>query len=153
MRTLLALVMSLWLAVPALAVLPDEILADAALEARARAISATLRCLVCQNESIDDSNADLAREIRLIVRERLVAGDTDEQVVQYLVDRYGEYVLLKPVFAAHTLVLWAAAPVVLVVGGIAIVIAARRKRATAVTAEALTPEEQRALDELDSGKA
>jgi cytochrome c-type biogenesis protein CcmH len=152
MRTLLALLLSLWLAAPALAVLPDEILADAGLEARARSISATLRCLVCQNESIDDSNADLAREIRLIVRERLVAGDTDEQVVQYLVDRYGEFVLLKPVFAPHTLVLWAAAPLVLIVGGVAIVIAARRKRA-GITAEGLTPEEQRALDELDSGKA
>jgi cytochrome c-type biogenesis protein CcmH len=146
------LLLSLWLAVPALAVLPDEILADAALEARARAISATLRCLVCQNESIDDSNADLAREIRLIVRERLVAGDTDEQVVQYLVDRYGEFVLLKPVFAPHTLILWTAAPLVLVIGGVAIVIAARRKRG-AVTEAALTADEQRALDELDSGKA
>jgi cytochrome c-type biogenesis protein CcmH len=135
--------------VPALAVLPDEVLPDPALEARARAISATLRCLVCQNESIDDSNADLAREIRLIVRERLVAGDTDAQVVQYLVDRYGEFVLLKPVFAPHTLVLWTAAPLVLVIGGIVLVIAARRKRgATPVPAEALTEEEQRALDEL-----
>ena len=147
MRTLLALLLSLWLAVPALAVLPDEILADAGLEARARAISSTLRCLVCQNESIDDSNADLAREIRLIVRERLVAGDTDEQVVQYLVDRYGEFVLLKPVFAPHTLVLWTAAPVVLVIGAIAIVIAARRKRA-GVVAEGLTAVEKRARDEL-----
>jgi len=150
MRTLLALLLTLWLVLPALAVNPDEVLADPALEARARAISATLRCLVCQNESIDDSNADLAREIRLIVRERLVAGDTDEQVVQYLVDRYGEYVLLKPVFAPHTLVLWTAAPLVLVIGGIAIVIAARRKRAMAVPAEGLTPDEQRALDELQS---
>jgi len=148
MRTLLALLLTLWLVLPALAVNPDEVLADPALEARARAISATLRCLVCQNESIDDSNADLAREIRLIVRERLVAGDTDEQVVQYLVDRYGEYVLLKPVFAPHTLVLWTAAPLVLMIGGIAIVIAARRKRAMAVPAEGLTPAEQRALDEL-----
>ena len=148
MRTVLALLLTLWLAIPALAVMPDEVLADAGLEARARAISATLRCLVCQNESIDDSNADLAREIRLIVRERLVAGDTDEQVVQYLVDRYGEFVLLKPVFAPHTLVLWAAAPLVLVIGGIAIVIAARRKRSMAIPAEGLTPEEQQALDEL-----
>jgi cytochrome c-type biogenesis protein CcmH len=149
MRAVLALLLALWLAAPALAVNPDEILPDPALEARARTISATLRCLVCQNESIDDSNADLARELRLIVRERLVAGYTDEQVVQYLVDRYGEYVLLKPVFAPHTLVLWAAAPLVLVIGGIAIVIAARRKRALGVPTEGtLTPEEQRALDEL-----
>jgi cytochrome c-type biogenesis protein CcmH len=149
MRTLLAFLLMLLMAAPAFAVNPDEVLADPALEARARAISATLRCLVCQNESIDDSNADLAREIRLIVRERLVAGDTDEQVVQYLVDRYGEYVLLKPVFAPHTLVLWAAAPAVLVIGGIAIVIGVRRRRGSAVPeAVALTPDEQRALDEL-----
>lgn len=149
MRTLLALALTLFMAAPALAVLPDEVLADPALEARARTISSQLRCLVCQNESIDDSNADLAREIRLIVRERLVAGDTDEQVMQYLVDRYGEFVLLKPVFAPHTLILWTAAPIVLVIGGIAIVIAARRKRATAAPEETeLTPDEQRALDEL-----
>lgn len=154
MRVLAALLAALLMAGPALAVLPDEVLKDAALELRARAISATLRCLVCQNESIDDSNADLAREIRLIVRERLVAGDTDEQVVQYLVDRYGEFVLLRPVFAPHTLILWTAAPIVLMIGGIAIVIAARRKRAGAAPAEAsLTDDEQRALDELDSGKA
>ena len=149
MRTLLVLALTLFMAAPALAVLPDEVLADPALEARARTISSQLRCLVCQNESIDDSNADLAREIRLIVRERLVAGDTDEQVMQYLVDRYGEFVLLKPVFAPHTLILWTAAPIVLVIGGIAIVIAARRKRATAAPEETeLTPDEQRALDEL-----
>ena len=113
MRALLALLLTLLLAAPALAVLPDEVLADPALEARARTISALLRCLVCQNESIDESNADLARELRLIVRERLVAGDTDDQVIQYLVDRYGEFVLLKPVFAPHTLILWPAAPLVL----------------------------------------
>jgi cytochrome c-type biogenesis protein CcmH len=153
MRALLALLLTLLLAAPALAVLPDEVLADPALEARARTISAQLRCLVCQNESIDESNADLARELRLIVRERLVAGDTDDQVIQYLVDRYGEFVLLKPVFAPHTLILWTAAPLVLVVGGIAIVIAARRKRGVAVPAAELTADEQRALDELDSGKA
>ena len=149
MRTLLVLALTLFMAAPAFAVLPDEVLADPALEARARTISSQLRCLVCQNESIDDSNADLAREIRLIVRERLVAGDTDEQVMQYLVDRYGEFVLLKPVFAPHTLILWTAAPIVLVIGGIAIVIAARRKRATAAPEETeLTPDEQRALDDL-----
>jgi cytochrome c-type biogenesis protein CcmH len=152
MRTLLALLLMLWMAAPAFAVNPDEVLADPGLEARARAISTQLRCLVCQNESIDDSNADLAREIRLLVRERLVAGDTDQQVMQYLVDRYGEYVLLRPVFAPHTLILWTAAPLVLVIGGVAIVIAARRKRG-AVTEAALTADEQRALDELDSGKA
>jgi len=154
MRTLLALLLALLLAEPALAVNPDEVLADPVLEARARDISAELRCLVCQNESIDESNADLAREIRLIVRERLLAGDSDTQVIQYLVDRYGEYVLLKPVFAPHTLILWTAAPIVLLIGVGAIVLAARRKRATAAPEAAeLTADEQCALDELDSGKA
>ena len=150
MRALLALLTLLWLALPAFAVNPDEMLADPALEARARVISEGLRCLVCQNESIDLSNADLAREIRIIVRERLVAGDSDEEVGQFLVDRYGEYVLLKPVVAAHTILLWAAAPIVLLIGGVAIAIGARRKRTIAVGGVALTPDEQRALDELQS---
>jgi cytochrome c-type biogenesis protein CcmH len=136
------------LALPAAAVDPSEVLDDPALEARARAISAQLRCLVCQNQSIDDSNADLARELRVIVRERLAAGDTDEQVLQYLVDRYGEYVLLQPVIAPHTILLWSAAPIVLVIGGIAIVLAARRKRQAPADIAPLTAEEQRALDEL-----
>jgi cytochrome c-type biogenesis protein CcmH len=131
----------------ALAVEPGEMLSDPALEARARDISKGLRCLVCQNESIDDSDADLAHEIRVLVRERLVAGDTDQQAVQYLVDRYGEYVLLKPVFAWHTLLLWIAAPAILVIGGVVLFVAGRRKRAVAEAA-ALTPEEQQALDEL-----
>jgi cytochrome c-type biogenesis protein CcmH len=149
MRALLAALLLLWLTLPALAVNPDEMLADPALEARARAISAGLRCLVCQNESIDDSDADLAHEIRVLVRERLKAGDTDQQVVQYLVDRYGEFVLLKPVFAWHTLVLWIAAPTILVVGGIVLVVAARKRRSTAAVGGPLTAEEQQALDELD----
>lgn len=149
MRTLLALLLTVLMAAPAFAVLPDEILADPALEARARAISAQLRCLVCQNESIDDSNADLAREIRLLVRERLVAGDTDDEAIQYLVDRYGEFVLLKPVFAPHTLILWTAAPIILLVGGIAIALATRRKRAADVVEDAeLTEDEKRALEQL-----
>jgi cytochrome c-type biogenesis protein CcmH len=139
--------MLLWLALPAFAVNPDEMLADPALEARARAISEGLRCLVCQNESIDDSDADLAHEIRVLVRERLTAGDTDAQVVQYLVDRYGEYVLLKPVFAWHTALLWTAAPAILVIGGVVLFMAGRRKRKVVGQGE-LTAEEQRALDEL-----
>lgn len=151
-RTLSALLMLVWLAIPALAVNPDEVLADPVLEARARSISAGLRCLVCQNESIDDSSADLAREIRLIVRERLVAGDSDQAATQYLVDRYGEFVLLRPVFALHTILLWSAAPVVLLIGLVAIVVGTRRKRAAPAAAVALTAEEQRALDELDSGR-
>ncbi|MBN9305669.1 MAG: cytochrome c-type biogenesis protein CcmH [Devosia sp. 67-54] len=151
MRALLAALMLVWLALPALAVNPDEMLADPALEARARAISAGLRCLVCQNESIDDSDADLAHEIRVLVRERLKAGDTDQQVVQYLVDRYGEFVLLKPVFAWHTLVLWIAAPTILVIGGIVLVVTARRRRGLSDPGP-LTAEEQQALDELDAGR-
>src|ERR1700754_2911931 len=128
MRALLAALTLLWLALPAFAVNPDEMLADPALEARARTISEGLRCLVCQNESIDDSNADLAHEIRVLVRDRLKAGDTDAQVVQYLVDRYGEFILLKPVLAPHTLILWVAAPTILVVGGIILFTASRRRR-------------------------
>ena len=149
MRALLALVMLAWLALPAIAVNPDEVLPDPALEARARAISAGLRCLVCQNESIDDSDADLAHQIRVLVRDRLTAGDTDAQVVQYLVDRYGEFILLRPVLAPHTLILWTAAPTVLVIGGIVLFVVARRRRRATVGEAALTPEEQKALDELD----
>ena len=123
---LIGLAMSL--ALPALAVGPGEILPDPVLEQRARDISAGLRCLVCQNQSIDDSDADLARDLRVLVRERLVAGDSDEQVRQYLVDRYGEYVLLNPRLNEHTILLWVAAPLLLLVGLGTLVIAARRPR-------------------------
>ncbi|MCV0425365.1 MAG: cytochrome c-type biogenesis protein CcmH [Roseibium sp.] len=109
------------------AVTPDEVLDDPALEARARALSAELRCMVCQNQSIDDSDAPLAKDLRVLVRERLVAGDSDTEVVDYLVDRYGEFVLLKPRFAWHTLVLWAAGPLALVAGAIAIILALRNR--------------------------
>ncbi|UXN75689.1 cytochrome c-type biogenesis protein CcmH [Devosia sp. A8/3-2] len=115
-------------ALPALAVGPGEILTDPVLEQRARDISAGLRCPVCQNQSIDDSDADLARDLRVLVRERLVAGDSDEQVRQYLVDRYGEYVLLNPRLNEHTILLWVAAPLLLLVGLGTLVIAARRRR-------------------------
>ncbi|MEO6396781.1 MAG: cytochrome c-type biogenesis protein [Devosia sp.] len=147
MKRLLALLLTLWLALPALAVDPGEMLGDPALEARARTVSANLRCLVCQNQSIDDSDADLAHELRLIVRERLVAGDTDQQVVDYIVARYGEFVLLQPVVAPHTIVLWAAAPIVLIIGGIVLIFAMRRRRSAAAPT-ALTSDEQQALDEL-----
>jgi cytochrome c-type biogenesis protein CcmH len=104
----LGLVMLLALPVPqaAFAVLPDEVLSDPALEARARELSKGLRCLVCRNQSIDDSNAELARDLRLLLRERLVAGDDDAEALQYLVDRYGIYILLKPPFKATTVLLW-----------------------------------------------
>jgi len=147
MRALLAIVMLMLLSVPALAVRPDEMLADPTLEARARAISTELRCLVCQNQSIDESDADLARDLRVLVRERLVAGDSDDQVRSFLVARYGEYVLLNPVVAPHTILLWVAAPFVLLLGGVVVWIGARRKR-TAEPEPALTEEQKQALDEL-----
>lgn len=146
MRALLAVLMLLLLSVPALAVRPDELLADPVLEARARTISAELRCLVCQNQSIDDSDADLAHDLRVLVRERLTAGDTDRQVLDFIVARYGEYVLLNPVVAPHTLLLWIAAPVVLVIGGVVVFLGARRKRAAGQAA--LTEDEAKALEEL-----
>ena len=130
---------------PALAVSPDEVLPDAALEQRARDISEGLRCLVCQNQSIDDSDADLAKDLRILVRERLVAGDSDEQVRQFLVDRYGEFVLLNPRVQADTIVLWSAAPVLLIVGLGMLCFFARRRRQGA---DGLSPAEQAALDEL-----
>jgi len=131
----------------AMALNPSEILSDPVLEARARDISAGLRCLVCQNQSIEDSDADLAHDLRVIVRERLVAGDTDEQVRDYVVARYGEFVLLQPVLGLHTLVLWIAAPLLLIAGIIAVVVGIRRRRAPMPAA--LTAEEQAALDRLE----
>jgi cytochrome c-type biogenesis protein CcmH len=110
------------------AVLPDEMLKDQTLEQRARDLSKELRCLVCQNESIDDSAAPLARDLRLLLRERLKAGDTDQQVLDYLVARYGEFVLLKPRLSMHTVLLWGTPPILLVLGGIVLLFAARRRR-------------------------
>ena len=107
---------------------PGEALKEPALEARARALSVDLRCLVCQNQSIDDSDADLARDLRLLVRERITAGDTDEQVIEFLVARYGEFVLLKPRFGASTYLLWGLPLLALGGGAIAVVMAARTRR-------------------------
>jgi cytochrome c-type biogenesis protein CcmH len=106
---------------------PDEVLPDPALEARARAISAGVRCLVCQNQSIDDSDAPLARDLRLLVRERIASGDSDSQVIDFLVARYGEFVLLKPRFTPHTLLLWLLPPIALVGGGLALWAFSRRR--------------------------
>jgi len=114
---------------PVWAVQPDEVLDDPALEARARALSTGLRCVVCRNESIDESNADLARDMRIILRERLVAGDSDEAAVRYLVDRYGEYVLLNPRRDGVNMILWVSAPVLLLLGlGVAAMAIRRRAR-------------------------
>lgn len=147
-----ALLLLLCLAAPAYAVRPDEMLADPALEARAKAVSEGLRCLVCQNQSIEDSDADLAHDLRVIVRERIKAGDTDQQAIDFVVARYGEYVLLKPVWAPHTILLWIAAPVALLIGGVVIVIAVRRRKSNPATPpESLSPEEIRAIDELRQG--
>jgi cytochrome c-type biogenesis protein CcmH len=128
---------------PALAIRPDEILPDPALEARARALGKELRCLVCQNQSIDDSDATLARDLRLLVRERLVAGDSDAAVRRFLVDRYGDFVRLNPPFRATTLVLWIGPAVALGLGIIAIVITLRRRQVE--TPVALDAEERQRL--------
>ncbi|MEX0852130.1 MAG: cytochrome c-type biogenesis protein [Bauldia sp.] len=123
----LALTVAVLVAGPALAVEPDELLADPALEARARTLSAELRCMVCQNQSIDDSDAPLARDLRILIRERLAAGDSDQTVLDFLVSRYGEFVLLKPRFAPHTVLLWATPAAVLAAGALIIGLAWRRR--------------------------
>ena len=133
------------LATPVGAVQPDEILADPVLEARARDISAGLRCPVCRNESIDESNAAVARDLRLMVRERLVAGDTDAEVVAAVVARFGEFILLKPDASGANLVLWLA-PVGLLVAGLVVAMAAQRRRVAAP--DSLTEAEQTRLAEI-----
>jgi cytochrome c-type biogenesis protein CcmH len=130
------------------AVAPDEMLKDPALEARARVLSTGLRCMVCQNQSIDDSDADLAHDIRVLLRERIAAGDADEAVINFLVVRYGDFILLKPPVNAKTILLWAIPFATLVFGGLTIAIASRRRRATATPTAALTEEEQRRLDHM-----
>jgi len=128
-RAVLILVAGLAWAGPAFAVQPDEVLKDPVLERRAREISAGLRCLVCQNQSIDDSDAPLAKDLRILVRERVTAGDTDREVKQFLVQRYGEFVLLQPVFGVHTLLLWLTPALALALGGFGIYTAVKRHRA------------------------
>jgi len=145
------LLVILMLATPVMAVEPDEILSDPVMETRARVISKVLRCLVCRNENIDDSNADLARDLRLLVRERLVTGDTDQEVEDFIVDRYGEYVLLKPVFSLGNALLWFAGPLLLLVGGwISLLFIRRRSDATPQTDD-LDDDEQSRLDALLKG--
>ena len=146
MRILVALVFLCFNLLPALAVNPDEVLADPALEERARALSTKLRCLVCQNQSIDDSDAPLAKDLRVLVRERLVEGDSDKEVVDYIVARYGEFVLLHPRFGPHTLVLWLSPIALILIGVIALIIAQRRRPQSA--ASALSDEEEAALEDI-----
>ncbi len=132
----------------ALAAQPDEILADPTLEARARAISRELRCVVCQSESIDDSNAPLARDLRMLVRERISAGDSDAAVRAYIVERYGDYVLLKPPVQANTLVLWLTPLLLFVIAALFAAIQLRRSAIAPTPPRPLTPEEQTRLREL-----
>jgi len=144
----LFLAMGLLAALPAHAVAPDEVLQDPALEARAREISEGLRCLVCQNQSIDDSGAPLAKDLRLLVRERLKAGDSNQQIVDFIVARYGEFVLLKPRFETLTLVLWLATPAVFLAAILIIALAFRRRRAEAQNPAPLSIAEKRRLKRL-----
>jgi cytochrome c-type biogenesis protein CcmH len=137
----------------ALAVQPEEMLKDPKLEARARDLSRELRCMVCQNQSIDESEAPLARDLRLLVRERLTKGDTDQQVLDFLVARYGEFVLLKPPLESRTIILWALPPVALLAGAIGLFFAVRRRRAGQLEPAALSTEERRRLSTLvDEGR-
>lgn len=150
-RLLITAILIGLIATPAHAVQPEEMLDDPRLEQRARELSQELRCLVCQNQSIDDSNAPLAKDLRLLVRERLKAGDSNPQVIDYLVARYGEFVLLKPRFGWHTLVLWIAPALVLLAGCVGLLMTLRRKRAASAalaTAPPLTEAEQARLAEL-----
>jgi len=136
----IALALLLAWTAPALAVLPDEVLRDPALEARARDLSKELRCMVCQNQSIDDSDAPLARDLRVLVRERLQGGDSDHQVIDFLVARYGDFVLLRPRFTWHTALLWLGPPATLIAGMVVLfVVGGRRHRHE--SAEAVRPEE------------
>jgi cytochrome c-type biogenesis protein CcmH len=129
------------------AVEPAEMLADPVLEARAREISKDLRCLVCRNENIDDSDAPLARDLRILLRDRLSAGDSDRQAVSYIVERYGEYVLLTPPADGSALVVWLAGPLMLLLGG-GLALQMVRRRANAAAPEALSPDEEAALAEV-----
>jgi len=145
----LIIVLAMLVASPLQAVQPDEVLSDSALEARARALSKELRCMVCQNQSIDDSDAPLARDLRILVRERLSAGDSNNQVLDFLVARYGEFVLLRPRLSWHTAILWGLPPLVLVLGLLALIVFQRRRgRARASDTGNLTVEEEARLTDL-----
>ncbi|MEM8581802.1 MAG: cytochrome c-type biogenesis protein [Pseudomonadota bacterium] len=148
-RLLLAAIAMVITAQASLAVQPDEILDDPVLEQRARELSKELRCVVCQNEPIDSSNAGVARDLRILVRERLVAGDTDAEVLDYIVARYGDYVLFRPPFKPATYALWIGPFVIMALGGIGVaVMLARRPRKIDAGAVALTAEEEAKLDAM-----
>jgi cytochrome c-type biogenesis protein CcmH len=151
MRRLL-LAIALLVPFAAHAVQPGEILPDPAQEARARAITKELRCVVCVSESIDDSNADIAKDLRVLVRERIVAGDSDAEVRAFVVDRYGEFVLFRPPFTLRNAALWFSGPLLLLAGGaVALAFIRRRSRASAPTQAPLTPEEEARLSEITRG--
>jgi cytochrome c-type biogenesis protein CcmH len=145
---LIGLFLSLAMPGAAPAVQPDEMLKDSALESRARDLSRELRCMVCQNQSIDDSEAPLARDLRLLVRERLTKGDSDQQVLSFLVARYGEFVLLRPPLEWHTLLLWGLPPAALAAGTIGLFIMSRRRRPVAAEADPLSQDEEQRLSTL-----
>jgi len=147
-RLLFALMLACVSAGPALAVQPHEVLDDPALETRARDLSTGLRCLVCQNQSIDDSDAPLAKDLRVLVRERLKAGDSDAEIIDYVVARYGEFVLLKPRLSPHTWLLWFATPLVLLGALAAIGLGYRRRKSAAEASKPLTANEKRRLKRL-----
>jgi cytochrome c-type biogenesis protein CcmH len=151
-RALAGLVLAVGLSGSALAVTPGEMLDDPALEARARTLSAELRCMVCQNQSIDDSDAPLAHDLRVLLRERIAAGDSDEAVMDFLVARYGEFILLKPRLSAQTALLWAAPVVLLVLGGVAAFGVMRRRKASPAIPTSLSREETVELDRILSDR-
>ncbi len=148
MRALALVLMLLGSVGAALAVEPGERLADPAQEARARALGSELRCLVCQNQSIDESNADLAHDLRVLIRERISAGDSDTQVLRFMVSRYGDFILLRPPVKPATYVLWASPFAVLLLGATAAALYYRRRRSAPETAAPLSPEEKRRLQRL-----
>ena len=150
LRPLMALVLFVAVACPAFAVDPDEVLPDLALEERARELSTELRCLVCQNQSIDDSDAPLAKDLRVLIRQRLSAGDTDDQVIDFVVARYGEFVLLRPRFAPHTWALWLGTPVLLLLGAWIIYVSFRRRQSEAAVGAGspLSTQEKKKLKKL-----
>ncbi len=153
-RVLAVIVALILLGVPAAhAVQPDEIMADPAKEARARELSRELRCMVCQNQSIDDSEAPLARDLRLLVRERIAAGDSNSQVIDFLVARYGEFVLLKPRLERQTLLLWLLTPLALMAGGVGLWLQIRRRSQGGAAVPPLTPDEESRLAALISDEA